>query len=337
MKSVTDGDATRVRSLLDQRADPSLHRISDDNVGLLHIPASNSDLKMTALLREACGMNTPKDLQHALVTLYDLTRKKVEDKDKNTVAGSIHFFSHNAQAMVEAGVVLPQPTTATDALERRTWGPNPAGPADRRPICRSRFGAPTMVQNNRDMSVESMSRVEMMLFTICVWRGSPNRGNVELLLKARVDPNVPGLAGRKCLRSPDGVSRSMEPGCTPLLHACLDSDVTTVKLLLEANASADTPAFDLGEQFGAVTPLSASYLEASPGCTKAVLDALGWRVSKTGLPALATVAPYLRWQRPVRRSNELCPHVCLLISSVRACFFRRTSSSPKATTRACSF
>ena len=128
----------------------------------------------------------------------------------------------------------------------------------------------------------------------------------------------------------------MKPGCTPLLHACLAKDVATVKLLLEANASADTPAYDVGAQFGAVTPLSASYIGASPGCTKAVLDALGWRVSKTGLPALATVAPFLRW-RQARVIKRAPVSVCSLIASPRVCFFRRTTSRPKATTRACSF
>ena len=109
---------------------------------------------------------------------------------------------------------------------------------------------------------------------------------VHLLLKARVDPNAARVGTR-----------------TPLLRACLHGRTETVKLLLDANASADPPAINI--EFGPdrhtinTTPLVATILQGDHGgdsasATELVLDALRWRVSKTGLAALVSMAPVVK-------------------------------------------
>ena len=111
---------------------------------------------------------------------------------------------------------------------------------------------------------------------------------VHLLLEARVDPNAARVQHDR----------------TPLFRACLNGGAETVKLLLNAKASADTPAVRV--TFGSdttinATPLVAAVLRADSGAvTKLVLDALRWRVSKTGLAALVSMAPLVRKLEMVR-------------------------------------
>ena len=114
---------------------------------------------------------------------------------------------------------------------------------------------------------------------------------VQLLLNAKVDPNAAGV--RAFDDSPQ----------TPLFCACLHGQALTVKLLLDANASADTPAVVVSLGSGTInaTPLVATILHGNSGPhTKLVLDALGWRVSKTGLAALVSIAPLARELEMVR-------------------------------------
>ena len=115
---------------------------------------------------------------------------------------------------------------------------------------------------------------------------------LQLLLNAKVDPNAAGV--RAFDDSPQ----------TPLFRACLHGHAHTVKLLLDANASADTPAVVVSLGSGTTinaTPLVATILKGnSPTHTELVLDALGWRVSKTGLAALVSMAPTVREFEMVR-------------------------------------
>ena len=111
---------------------------------------------------------------------------------------------------------------------------------------------------------------------------------VLLLLEARVDPNAARLPLDE----------------RPLVRACLYGGAETVKLLLDAKASADTPAVrvTLGSTIIInATPLVAAIVRADSGAvTKLVLDALHWRVSKTGLATLVSMAPVVRELEMVR-------------------------------------
>lgn len=115
---------------------------------------------------------------------------------------------------------------------------------------------------------------------------------VKLLLDANVDPNAAGVRAFDDRRQ------------TPLFRACLHGQAPTVRLLLDANASADTPAVVVTLGSGTTinaTPLVATILKGNSGThTKLVLDALGWRVSKTGLAALVSMAPTVRELEMVR-------------------------------------
>ena len=113
---------------------------------------------------------------------------------------------------------------------------------------------------------------------------------VHLLLEARVDPDA---------------ARVRDPRA-PLVQACLHAETATVKLLLDAKASADTPAirvtFGRSDIVINATPLVATILRGDSGsATKLVLDALRWRVSKTGLASLVSMAP------SVRKLQLVCP------------------------------
>ena len=132
---------------------------------------------------------------------------------------------------------------------------------------------------------------------------------MELLLGARVDPNV----------------GQIRVGRTPLLQACLSTEtatVKTVKLLLDAKASADTPAVPVF--FGPsgtimATPLSATILRCDSAVTKLVLDALRWRVNKTELAALVSMAPLVRKHDLVRAPADSALDKCLYHLCARAC------------------
>ena len=124
---------------------------------------------------------------------------------------------------------------------------------------------------------------------LCADRSNYIPSIVHLLLEARVDPNAARVRDER----------------TPLFRACLHGRAETVKLLLDAKASADTPAARVA--FGSdstiinTTPLVAAILRADSGAiTKLVLDALHWRVSKTGLAALVSMAPFVKKHELVR-------------------------------------
>jgi len=130
--------------------------------------------------------------------------------------------------------------------------------------------------------------LEEFLSELCADESKYIPSIVHLLLEARVDPNA----------------ARVRDGRTPLFRACLNGGAETVKLLLDAKASADTPAVRV--TFGSdttinATPLVAAIVRADSGTvTKLVLDALHWRVSKTGLATLVSMAPFVRKLEMVR-------------------------------------
>ena len=134
--------------------------------------------------------------------------------------------------------------------------------------------------------------LENLLCQLCPDRAKYAPAIVQLLLNAKVDPNA--AAVRAFDDSPQ----------TPLFRACLHGHAHTVRLLLDANASADTPAVVVSLGSGTTinaTPLVATILKGnSPTHTELVLDALGWRVSKTGLAVLVSMAPTVREFEMVR-------------------------------------
>ena len=150
---------------------------------------------------------------------------------------------------------------------------------------------------------------ERLLSDLCVGGSINNAIFVELLLGARVDPNV----------------GQIRVGRTPLLQACLSTEtatVKTVKLLLDAKASADTPAVPVF--FGPsgtimATPLSATILRCDSAVTKLVLDALRWRVNKTELAALVSMTPLVRKHDLVRTPADSALDKCLYHLCARAC------------------
>lgn len=134
--------------------------------------------------------------------------------------------------------------------------------------------------------------LENLLFRLCPDGARYAPYVVQLLLEAKVDPDAAGH------RAFNGIPQ------TPLFRACLQGQAHTVRLLLDANAAADTPAVvvTLGPGPINATPLVATILN-SGAHTKLVLDALGWRVSKTGLAALVSMAPAVRELEMVRSSQ----------------------------------
>ena len=130
--------------------------------------------------------------------------------------------------------------------------------------------------------------LEELFCDICADKSKYMPSIVNLLLEARVDPNAARVRDDR----------------TPLFRACLNGGAETVKLLLDAKASADTPAVRV--TFGSdttinATPLVAAIVRADSGTvTKLVLDALHWRVSKTGLATLVSMAPFVRKLEMVR-------------------------------------
>ena len=130
--------------------------------------------------------------------------------------------------------------------------------------------------------------LEEFLSKLCADESKYIPSIVNLLLEARVDPNAARVQDDR----------------TPLFRACLKGGAETVKLLLNAKASADIPAIRLTYDSDTIintTPLVAAVLRADSGAvTKLVLDALRWRVSKTGLAALVSMAPLVRKLEMVR-------------------------------------
>ena len=131
--------------------------------------------------------------------------------------------------------------------------------------------------------------LESFLSCLCARKSDHISVVVHLLLEARVDPNAARVG------SPH----------TPLINACLHAETATVKLLLDAKASAETPAirvtFGRSDIIINATPLVAAILRGDSGAaTGLVLDALRWQVSKTGLASLVSMAPSVRKLQLVR-------------------------------------
>ena len=272
-KSVEQGDEKRVLAILEQ----GLVRISDketpsDHVRseeLMTLAMKNYDVQMLTLLQAFAKVNTPVHLQHALVQLGELYGDTTETTLLKTALAAP--FVMKVQSLLVAGVVLREPE----------------------------------LQNDKAYHVY----FERLLSDLCVGGSINNAIFVELLLGARVDPNV----------------GQIRVGRTPLLQACLSTEtatVKTVKLLLDAKASADTPAVPVF--FGPsgtimATPLSATILRCDSAVTKLVLDALRWRVNKTELAALVSMTPLVRKHDLVRTPADSALDKCLYHLCARAC------------------
>ena len=191
--------------------------------------------------------------------------------------GKVNTPAHLQQALLQLGLVVrskEDDTTDTLALVAEVQCLVNCGIVLREP------------KNGKDET--SCLYLESFLSYFCAHESKHTSAVVHLLLDARVDPNA---------------ARVGNPH-TPLINACLHAETETVKLLLDAKASAETPAIRV--TFGPdiiinATPLVAAILRGDSGsATGLVLDALRWHVSKTGLASLVSMAPSVRKLQLVR-------------------------------------
>ena len=258
-ESVEQGDEKRVRALLAHVSIAEMVFDEGDSGELMRLQLialasqNGKDLRMLTLLQALLKVNTHKHLQEALEQIACVFEAAEEGSTLEALAPQLLPFGLQAQALIEAGVVLREAKSQTGQKRR---------------VC-----------------------LENLLCQLCPDGAKVAPAIVQLLLNAKVDPNA--AAVRAFDDSPQ----------TPLFRACLHGQAQTVKLLLDANASADTPAVvvSLGSARINATPLMATILHGNSGPhTKLVLDALGWRVSKTGLAALVSIAPLVRDLEMVR-------------------------------------
>ena len=257
--SVEQGDEKNVRALLAHVSIAEMVSDEGDSGELMRLQLialasqNNKDLRVLTLLQAFLKVNTHQHLQDALLKIGCVFETAENGSTPEALIAQLLPFCLQSRALIDAGVVLRE--------------------------------AKSQVGQKRRLCLEGL------LYQLCPDGAKYAPHVVQLLLDAKVDPNVAGLRALK--NSPQ----------TPLFRACLHGQAHTVRLMLDANASADTPAVvvTLGSGTINATPLVATILKGNSAThTKLVLDALGWRVSKTGLAALVSMAPMVRELEMVR-------------------------------------